>query len=195
MAVIRPSIENVRSLGNFVQSFRWGIQFEKFPAMLLGYTSDDINFRAESTTIPKLTGTSVEYMIRGQKVKQPGIHDYGNQITLTCIETVDSKIANFVRSWREICWQTTQGGTGITQYKSNVEATIIIIRLDNLNNPIWYYKLFGCFLEDVEWGNDLDGQTADPLKPAMQISFDYFNDAQTMTAIQGSATTESSTLS
>lgn len=185
MGVIRPSLENIRKLGNMTQLFRWGVQFSKFPALLQGYTSDDINFRAESTTIPKTTGTSVEVLIRGHKVKQPGIHDYGNQITLTCVETVDSMMASFIRDWRELCWQTTEGSAGTTELKEQLEAELLITRLDGKNNPIWWYKLVGCYLEDVEWGGDLDGQTGDPLKPAMTISFDYYNEGKTMTEIQG----------
>jgi len=172
---IRPNLESLRNLGNFTQAFRWYVEFENFPALMSGYVSEDINFRAESTGLPKLGGASVDITIRGHKLKQPGIADYGNTIVLTCVETIDNKIAQFVHDWREICWQTEEGGSGRTNYKADIEATLRITRLDNMDNPIWWYKLFGCYLESTEYG-DLDGTTGDPFKPALTICWDYFND-------------------
>jgi len=175
MSTVRPNLESIRNLGNFTQMFRWIVEFESFPKLVTGYSSDDINFRAESSGLPKLGGTSAEIQIRGHKVKQPGIADYANTIVLTCVETVDNKISQFVHDWREICWQTEEGSTGKTHPKSDIEAVIRITRLNNMDEPIWWYKLIGCYLESTEIP-DVDAATADPLKPALTISFDYFND-------------------
>jgi len=174
MGSVRPSLENIRSLGNFTQLFRWYVEFETTPSGL-SISSDDINFRAESVALPKLGGASSEIQIRGHKVKQFGIADYGNTITLTCIETIDNVVSQFLHDWRELCWQTEEGSSGRTQFKENTEATIRITRLNNMDEPIWWYKLIGCYLESYDL-TDLDGATADPLKPALTISFDYFND-------------------
>jgi len=175
MSTIRPNMESLRGLGNFTQLFRWYVEFESLPSALGGFNSDDINFRAESTGLPKMGGASTEIQIRGHKIKQFGIADYGNVITLTCIETVDNIISQFIHDWRELCWQTEEGSTGKTHNKEDMEAIMRITRLDNMDNPIWWYKLFGCYQESYEL-SDLDGATADPLKPAPVISFDYFND-------------------
>ncbi len=176
MVTMRPNLEHLRSLGQVTQMFRWTVEFEKVPSILNEWKSDAINFRAESVGIPKLNPTSSEVQIRGNKIKFPGIGDYENTITLTCIETVDNSISMFVRNWRELCWQTENGSTGITQNKEDLEATMLITRLDNKDSPIWMYKLFGCFLETAEPGGDLDAAGTDPLKPSLTISFDYFND-------------------
>lgn len=176
MPTLRPSLEHLRALGQITQMIRWTVEFEKIPSVLDSWKGDAINFRAESVTIPKLNPTSVELQIRGNKIKFPGIGDYENTITLTCVETIDNNISQFVRNWRELCWQTEDGSTGITQNKEDLEATMLITRLDNKDDPIWMYKLFGCFLETGEPGGDLDAATIDPLKPVLTISFDYFND-------------------
>lgn len=177
MATRRPNLENLRSLGNFTQAFRWVVEFEKLPSALSSYEGGDgINFRAESSGIPKLNPQSSEVVIRGHKVKQPGIGEYENTITLTLIETVDNFVSNFIRQWRELCWQTEGGSTGITQSKEDVEGTLILTRLNNVDDPIWQYKLFGVFMETGEMGQDLDASTPDPFKPALTLSFDYFND-------------------
>lgn len=174
MATLRPSVENIRSRGNFTQIFRWSVSFEKLPQGV-SVNQDAINFQAESHTVPTKTITSTEIQIRGNKVRQPGIAEYNSPITLTLMETVDNVIANFVKAWHNLCWQATNGSTGIQEDKSNLEATILLVRLNNKDVPIWTYKLVGCILEGVEWG-DLDAATSDPMKPALSIAYDYFED-------------------
>lgn len=175
MPTLRPTVENLRAIGQVTQTFRWTVEFQDLPAALSAWKGNAINFRAESITTPKLNPTSFEVVIRGSKAKYPGIGDYENTITLVCIETIDNNISNFLKTWRELCWQSEGGSSGITQNKEDLEATLHIFRLDNKDQPIWMYKLFGCFLETGESG-DLDATTVDPLKPSLTISFDYFND-------------------
>lgn len=170
----RPSIDDIRSIGDVATLYRWNVDFVSFPTALAGPpTTESLNLRAETTEMPKRTGQSIETLIRGHKVKQPGIYDYGNVLTMTFVETVDSVIANFMRNWREICSETR---TGIAQNKVDVEATILITRLNNLDESIWEYKLVGCFLEDMEAGGTLDGQSSDSIKPSLTFSYDYFED-------------------
>ena len=139
-----------------------------------GFLSSDINYRAESVTLPKLDPTTVEIVIRGNKILRPGIGDFGgNTITLTCVETVDNKIAAFVKAWRELHWSLDDSGFGITHYPQFIEADIIIARLDNTDQPIWFYHLFGCKLQTIDPGT-LDAAGADPLKPALNIAYDRF---------------------
>ena len=176
MATRRPSLQNLRSLGNFTQVFRWVVEFEKLPAPLSSYKGDGINFRAESTGLPKCNPNSVEIVIRGGKLKRPGMADYENTISLTLVETVDNYVSNFIREWRELCWETENGSTGITQNFEDIEGTLITTRLNNKDEPIWQYKLFGCFLETGEPGGEPDASTAEPYKPILTLSFDYFND-------------------
>ena len=100
----------------------------------------------------------------------------GNLITLTCIETVDSIVANFAKNWREISWEMGNGGSGRTHYPALIEAVIQIVRLDSMDQPVWYYKLIGCRLQGFEAGGTLDATTADPLKPVFNIAFDRFEE-------------------
>jgi hypothetical protein len=175
MPTKRPSLEGLRNIGNWTQTFRWWVDIEE-PPPAVTVDSEAINFRAESIEIPKANPMSTEIIIRGHKKKQIGIVDYTNTIALTCVETVDNVVSQFVRDWREACWQTDNGSTGISHSQKDVEARIKIMRLDNRDNPIWQYILYGCFLETFEPGGPLDGATPEPLKPAITVSFDYFND-------------------
>ncbi len=170
----RPSLEALRSITNYTQMFRWYIEVEKFPSVVSGYTTDDINYRCESIDLPEMTHPPTEVQIRGHKRKQPGIGEYNGVITLTAVETVDMKIRSFLSDWREAHWRTRDGSSGLTEYKLDLEATFIIALLDSLDNPIWFYKLVGCQNEGATAGGTADGSTADPFKPALSLGFEYF---------------------
>ncbi len=171
----RPSLEQIRALGNFTQLFRWNIEFEQAPQAVLGVVNDDLNYRADSVDgLPKIDATSVEILIRGHKKKQVGIADYGNTITIVFFETTDNKISVMKESWENACWDKTGGSTGTTANQKELEGTLVIIRLNNLDEPIARYKLIGCYPEAQDAGGTLDGATADPLKPSMTFSFDRY---------------------
>lgn len=170
----KPTIDQVRSVGDFTALYRWNLIFAKFPAAVANPPdTNDLNLRCESSELPRLTGQTIIQNIRGHQVKQPGIYNYGDSITLTFIETVDNLIHNYLKSWREACYQTK---TGISQDKANVEAIIQLQRLNNQDVPIYEYKLIGSFLQDFDFGGTLDGTTSDSLKPQLILTYDYFDD-------------------
>ena len=170
----RPTIDQIRGIGNVTQLFRWNLIFAQFPQGLAAPpASDALNLRCESATLPKLTGTNTEVKIRGHKVNQPGIHNYSGTIQLTFVETVDNTIHNFLKAWREICWQTR---TGIQLPKNQVEAVVLLQRLNQQDVAIWEYKLIGAFLSDYEPGGTLNNDGSDPLKPALTLSYDLIDD-------------------
>lgn len=170
----RPSIDQIRSIGNVTQLFRWNLQIAAFPSAITAPpTTEALNLRCESVELPKLTNQPVEVNIRGHKVKQPGIGQYAGTLQMTFIETVDNVVHNFLRQWREACWQTK---TGISRPKTELEAIILIHRLNQQDEPIWEYKLIGAFLEDYDAGGTLDGTSTESLRPVFTLSYDYFED-------------------
>lgn len=174
MPTLRPSIENLRSLGNWSQSFRWNVSFINFPNYLSYIpTNDDINFRAESISIPELQVETTEIQIRGNKVRQSGLGTYNSPITLTLIETINPVCLKFLSAWQEICWHTKDGSIGTTEYKKDLQCDMQLLLLDNLDNPYYRYELIGCFLEGATKG-DVDASNGDPLKPQLSIAYDYF---------------------
>ncbi len=170
----RPTLEVLRSITNYTQSFRWYVEVEKFPSVVSGYSSDDINYRAESIELPAMTNPPTEVNIRGHKRKQPGIGNYNGVINLTAVETVDVVIRNFIADWREAHWRTRDGSSGLTEYKLDLESTWIIALLDSLDQPIWFYKLIGCQLEGADPGGTPGGESADPFKPIINLGYEYF---------------------
>jgi len=168
----RPKIENIRSLGDFATLFRWNLKVSTPPAVAPEFNTNTTNLRCESTNIPMLSGQSMELNIRGHTVKQPGIYRYNGQITLTFVETVDAKIHKALRAWREACWQAK---TGVTQLKSDLEAVLVLEQLNNQDEVIWSYVLYGCFYEDGDFGQ-LDGTSGDAQRVTLTCSYDYFED-------------------
>ena len=185
----RPQIIEVQGLANVTSQYRWNFWMTKMPVNL-DATLYDINLRAESVTVPKMQSTSVEINIRGHKIKQPGLWTYDNMITLTLVEGVDTCANRMIKSWRDMCWQP---GTGVQVRKADLAAVIRMEMLDNLDQAIWYYELQGCFLETYEVGGQFDPQNADPFKPSLQISYDWFNDGPTVGSLGGVASSLSAT--
>jgi len=169
----RPTVDNLRSLGDFQTTVDWDIQFIELPAVLSDYLPEDLNLQCESTDIPKSSGTSTDVWLRGHKSKQPGLWTPVGTITMTMNETVDGYVREFIRRWREACWQSR---TGIQQTKSDVEAQIMLYQLDRQNNYQYQYHMIGVYLEDYDTGGQLQAQSADLLKPTLTLSYDYFID-------------------
>jgi len=170
----KPTLDQIRGVGDFQQVHRWNLRFASFPVLGFGAApiAEALNVRCESATVPKQTVQSIEIDIRGHKVKQPGISNYDNTWTLTFVETVDTLVRTFFKGWRESIWQTR---TGISANKEDLEATVILEQLNNQDDAIWQYTVFGVYLEDSDFGT-LDGATSDAQRPSFTLSYDFFDD-------------------
>ncbi len=169
----RPTMENIRGLGDFMVSNLWEVAITN-PAFV-GADFAGINFRAVSFEIPKRTGNSLEINIRGQKIKQPGDYEYSGQVTLTLAETEEDRLAHvLINNWREAIIQTD---TNSQERKSDIEAIATITRLDRRGVPVpeASWTLIGVYLEDYELG-DLNEDGA-PIQPTLTLSYDYFIDS------------------
>lgn len=171
---MRPSMANIRSIGNPSSTYRWGINFIKLPS--LGYislvTNKELNFRCISTDIPKASGSSIPVNIRGYKTKIPGDWNYTGTITVTFVETDQQYVSLLLKMWRDMCWDVR---TGVQGSKADVEGTVLLTRLDSKDNEVWLYTLNGVFLEDYDPGGQLTGDS-DILRPTATLSFDHFSD-------------------
>ena len=171
---MKPTIDQIRSLGDFASVFRWKVIFVSLPTVGVAALplTDELDLRCETATIPKTTNASVEVNIRGMKVKQPGITSFDHMLTLTFVETVDNTISNFIKAWREAIYSTKEGQSA---NKENLEATITLLRLNSKDESIWQYTLHGCYLEDFDLGT-LDGASPEVIRPSLILSYDYFTD-------------------
>lgn len=169
------NIESLRVLPDFAQVTKWDMQFITFP--LVGafgsLIPNEYNLRCESIELPKGNMSNVEVQLRGHKVFNSGLMDYGNSMVITFVETEDNMIMKLVKAWREISWGSR---TGRQFSKRETEATLLITRLDKQDNPIAKYTMYGCIYQSDDFGT-LDGSSSDAIKPQLTLNFDYFVDA------------------
>lgn len=167
-------IDEIRELGDFAPQYEYEVLIKSIPALAgLMKGIEAVNLRIQTINQPKRTSQTIDVDIRGHKVRQPGIYNYGNTITINLVETVDNYVMNLIRRWREACMETE---TNIALPKGEVETEITINKMNRQKDIVWSTVLHGCFLEDYEPG-DLDGATSDVIKPTMTISYDYFDDS------------------
>lgn len=170
----RPTIDQVRQMGDFLTMFRWDVTISP-PEALAGSlpSAEKLNFRCETSEIPKINGTSIVVNVRGHQVKQPGIYNYDNVFTMTFVETTDVVIHSFIRTWREALWKVKTGVSAAP--KNQLQGTITLRQLDNQDKAVWEYVLVGTFVETYDFGS-LDGASSDSQKPSVTFSYDYFDD-------------------
>jgi len=169
----RPSVSQLRSLGQLALSHRWEIDFTAFPTAVTspGIDSAGINLRCESATIPKATPNLVSNNIRGHEVAYQGITKYNGSIDLTFIETINHEMANFLVQWREVSYNVD---SGTQSNKNEVEATITLYLLDNQDNPKKKFTLIGALLEDYTPGA-IDNEN-NLVKPKITLHYDLFKE-------------------
>lgn len=168
---LRPSITEVRSLGDMAQMIRWGISFAQLPSGVQSLTSDQINLRANSMDLPKSTSQKSTTAIRGNKVFQAGELDYSDSITLTLVEAIDTKVAKALQEWRELTWETK---TGVQVLKTDYEAVLLMYLLNNQDEIRLTYKMTGCWLLDLDWGGQMVSEGSELMKPTMTLAYDFY---------------------
>jgi hypothetical protein len=172
----RPTIENVRQLGTYASQNRWQITFAKFPNIGNYPDSENLNFRCTSSTVPKLTEVNnIDVNIRGMHISQPGDYDFDHEWTGTFFETVDATVLDFLREWRQACWEYN---TGKQNNKADVEAILILTRLDFQDAPMWQYKLTGCYIKDYDPGA-MENE-AGAIQGGITLWYDYFQDGKSV---------------
>jgi hypothetical protein len=173
----RPSVANLQALGDFANLINWDVTIFNAPSAVSPFlTADEINFRCDSTDVPTSKSQSATVMVRGFPVKQPGIWIPTQIITLMLYETIDNTVSSFIIAWRNACYDPI---TGAQLPKDQVTCDHIqLTRNDREGNPIWTYTLFNVFLEDYDpLGGQLQGQSADVVRPSITLSYDRFTDA------------------
>lgn len=171
----RPSLEQLRQLGDFVETFRWNMRFAQFPKAIAGQSpaAEALNIRCETAARPKsqpVADTKVE--IRGHSVHQPSKIDYSGTMSFTFVETVDMMVHRFFKSWRDAIWNAR---TGISSAKADLQGIVILEQLNRQDRAIWRYQLIGAYLQDYEFG-PMDAGGTEAMKPTMTLQYDYFTD-------------------
>lgn len=169
----RPTLQQIRALGDFADTVHWYIQFNNIPSGV-DLTSDDINLRCESVPIPKREGSKVSAQIRGlPPVHQPGLYIPEGTMTVTLFENTNNRITKGIQQLVDMNYKQ---GTGQAKTKAEVEFSVRIVRLDRTHKEIYEYNFIGCFLDSYDPGGELQGSSADMLKPTLTFSYDDFTE-------------------
>lgn len=168
---LKPDINNLRSLGHHQTTYDWGIQFLNIPSALSEFTSADLNTRCTTMSIPKRSIEPIQLNFRGHKAFQHGIVNYGNTLSMTLYETVDSKVQDFLDAYMNMQWTPI---TGSQVPKTLNQCSFILTLLDSEQNPTKYYTIMGAWLQDYSPSGDLQSTSSDVLSFNLTWQFDYF---------------------
>lgn len=170
---MRPKLNEIRALGDFADTVHWYIQFTTIPSGV-DLTSDDINLRCESVPIPKRNGEKVSAQVRGlPPVHQPGLYIPEGEMTVTLFENTNNRITKGIQQLVEMNYKQ---GTGEAKTKAEVEFGVRLVRMDRTHKEIYEYVFYGCFLDKYEPGGELQGSSAELLKPTITFSYDDFTE-------------------
>lgn len=164
----RPKYSNVRSLGDIITTYDWDLVFTKEPT---GVTIDrNLNYKCTTTTLPKGASDMIQIAIRGHKIWQPGIFNYGENFSLTFVDTKDLGIQKMVKQWFEKQWSYDSGSQALN---SDCYADIKIMQLDRQNSNIGGYILEHCYLQDFSL-QDLQGENSAVQTVTINIHYDRY---------------------
>ena len=167
---LRPSINDLSSLGHHASKYHWGIQFVSLPAAVSGFTSADLNTRCISATAPSRTQQKADIALRGHKVYQHAIMDYSGSITLNMHETEDRKTLTFFENWMNLQWMPD---TGVQIPKSTNQAVFLLTLLNSMDSPVKYYTIFGAFPTGLD-GVTYDSTDNSVVTYSVTFSYDWY---------------------
>lgn len=170
---MRPSLNDVRKLGQIAQRFRWRLDFLKQPIAGSGIIlPTDLDIRCESVDIPSYAINTTEIKIRQWSVPK-NMSSKANDINLVFIETIDGLVFDFFSAWQDAVINV-KSGKGNAKSLSN--ATINLTLLDNKNQPIRLFTCFGCILKKYDRGQA--NNTDEIFKANITFGMDYFTETK-----------------
>ena len=131
----RITHDQVRNMGDVQLSYKFNMKFTKIPSNVTG-NAEDLNVRCQSSTLPTKSITDIPIEVHGHKTHQNGKGTYSDSIELVFFETVDNKVKEFMRTWREL---SSTVNTGATKTKKESEATVYLELLGTDDKVIWTF--------------------------------------------------------
>lgn len=181
-----PTIQQLKTLGDFAVNYMWDMQLIKgpsmgiLPAMIL--TSQELNVRCTGVTgVPSKTTAPIAATVRGHTVYQPGFNEFGGaggggggSITFSFLETIDNKMAIFLKAWQESCCDPM---TLIGWPKMAIEGVIRLVRLTRQQIDHWEWVLYGCWPTSYSLGNLAGkGAAGGIVSVDVVMQYDYYRD-------------------
>lgn len=140
--------------------------------------SEDLVVRARISSIPSRGHEKIESNFVGMKQFFPGKPTFSNQISITFEEFEDQLVSKCMYEWAnkifDVRADSPTGGGAQVNKKRDIAKDIIIKQFDyNTQDLERAYKLFNCFIENIEEVS-LDYTSNDSIKIPVQFSFDFW---------------------
>lgn len=166
---MRTSIQDVRSLGDPLQTYNWDVIFTRIPG-----TADvkPFTFKAMTTSLPGMLLESVPVALHGIELRYAGRANYTHQLPLTLLENRDVSTRDMFVRWNRSArdWISNTG-----TYKDAYSVTVQILLYNDLPEVVRTINLYGCWPENVD-DTSVDGQASGAVQVSMTLSYDYFED-------------------
>ena len=170
---MRPSLSDVRKIGQIAQRFRWRLDFLKQPIAGSGIIlPTDLDVRCESVDVPSYTINTTDMRIRQWTVSK-NMSSRANDINLVFVETTDGLVFDFFSAWQDAV-MNVKSGKGNAKSLSN--ATINLTLLDNKDQPMRLFTCFGCILKKYDRGQA--NNTDEIFKANITFGMDYFTETK-----------------
>jgi hypothetical protein len=166
---MRTSIQDVRSLGDPLQTYNWDVIFTRIPG-----TADvkPFTFKAMTTSIPGVLLESVPVALHGIELRYAGRANYTHQLPLTLLENRDVSTRDMLIKWNRSArdWISNTG-----TYKDAYSVTVQMLLYNDIPQVVRTINLYGCWPETVD-DTAVDGQASGAVQTSVTLSFDYFED-------------------
>lgn len=165
---LRPDIITVKNY-QYASNIRWGISVINMPSGL-GISSDELNTRCFSTSIPNYNTEESMIENRGIIVYQPGITKYAGQHTFMFYETEDSAIAKYLNNYKQKSWKDL---TGAQEPTKNLKSDFKFSLLTSMDAEREAYNMYGAWVKSWE-ATELGSSTSEIIKYTVTYQYDYF---------------------
>lgn len=165
-------VTEIRDL-DYQTLYRWRLLFLSFPAVgAAGLPlAEDLDIRCETTQLPSAENQKIEIALKNHTIYQHGKLTYNNSLDMTWLETTDNRVKSFLKVLRELTHQTR---TGASVTKQDLESTVQIQLLNQEDDPVWQYTMFGMFFMTADPGQL--GNESDIQRVTGTLSYDFFDD-------------------
>ena len=174
--LIRPGkVDVMEYLGDPAPAHHWAIGFQRLPAPIQA-VYPDINMHCVTTAVPRRTaGEPLAIQLRGHQFERPASYNDEHTIEMEFIETTDNAVSAFLREFRNFMWDTRTGLRAAGPY-AEYTCTCILNRMNNQDQAIWHYTMYGCYYRDHDPVGGQLGADSEVIRPNMTLYYDWFDD-------------------
>lgn len=151
-------------------TYRWNLKIVPPRGVLV---PESINWLCESIDLPTMNHQPIDVNMRGFKCKTSGLWTSSDDISLDVYETVSNDVSNFIRNWRKAHYDLSSGVSSGSS-GNTLKTTVTLTRLNNMDNEIYEYTLYGVMLNGSAPPR-LDS-ASDAWKISMTLIYDWFEE-------------------